>query len=62
MANSLPQSIVPFLAPVLLVLGGYTLFFLCLAALGVLGALAVLRVPEIGQEAGAPGVVPITRD
>jgi len=62
MANSLPQSIVPFLAPVLLMLGGYTLFFLFLAALGVLGAIAVLRVPEIGQEAGGARVAPVTRD
>ena len=50
MANSLPQSIVPFIAPVLLAIGGYTAFFAFLAALGVLGALAVMRVPEIGQE------------
>ncbi|PJJ72985.1 MFS transporter [Diaminobutyricimonas aerilata] len=60
-ANSLPQSVVPFLAPVLLMLGGYTLFFGFLAVLGVLGAVAVLRVPEIGQEHGAPGVAPLTR-
>lgn len=62
MANSLPQSVVPFLAPLLLVLGGYTLFFIFLAALGVLGAIAVLRVPEIGQEAGSARVAPVTRD
>lgn len=61
MANSLPQSVVPFLAPVLLALGGYTLFFIFLGALGVLGAIAVLRVPEIGQEAGSARVAPITR-
>lgn len=61
MANSLPQSIVPFLAPVLLVIGGYTLFFIFLAVLGLLGAVAVLRVPEIGQEAGEGGAAPVTR-
>lgn len=62
MANSLPQSIVPFLAPVLLMLGGYTLFFLFLAALGVLGAIAVLRVPEIGQETGGTRATPVTHN
>lgn len=60
-ANSLPQSVVPFIAPLLLLLGGYTLFFVFLAVLGVLGAVAVLRVPEIGQENGTASVAPLTR-
>lgn len=61
-ANSLPQSLVPFFAPLLLALGGYTALFATLAICAVLGALAVLRVPEIGQEHSTSRfVVPITR-
>jgi MFS family permease len=61
-ANSLPQSVVPFIAPALLAIGGYSVLFGFLAALGLLGALAVIRVPEIGQEQGGPNrVAPLTR-
>lgn len=60
-ANSLPQSIVPFIAPLLLAIGSYTALFLFLAVLGVLGALAVLRVPEIGNEHGGSRAAVITR-
>jgi MFS family permease len=60
-ANSLPQSIVPFIAPVLLAVGGYTAFFAFLALLGIAGALAVLKVPEIGQESGGRFVAPLIR-
>ncbi|MBP2335594.1 MFS family permease [Saccharothrix coeruleofusca] len=60
-ANTLPQSLVPLAAPLLLGLGGYTAFFGFLALLGIAGALAVRRVPEIGQEGGAPGVAPLRR-
>jgi MFS family permease len=62
MANSLPQSIVPFIAPVLLAIGSYTAFFAFLALLGILGAIAVLKVPEIGQEAGGRFVAPLVRE
>ncbi|MCS7481984.1 MFS transporter [Umezawaea endophytica] len=61
-ANMLPQSLVPLSAPLLLGLGGYTAFFGFLALLGIAGALAVRRVPEIGQEGGAPGVAPLRRE
>ncbi|ACU38236.1 MFS transporter [Actinosynnema mirum] len=60
-ANMLPQSLVPLVAPLLLALGGYTAFFGFLALLGIAGALAVRRVPEVGQEGGAPGVAPLRR-
>lgn len=60
-ANSLPQSLVPFVAPLLLAIGSYTALFLFLAALGVFGALAVLRVPEIGKEHGGSRAAVITR-
>ena len=60
MASALPASFVPFIAPALLWLGGYTAFYLMLAALGLVGAIAVLRIPEIGQE-GDPRFAPITR-
>ncbi|WP_306204612.1 MFS transporter [Actinoplanes sp. RD1] len=61
-ANSLPQSVVPFVAPLLLAIGGYTALFGFLALLGVLGAVSVRRVPEIGQEHDESGrTAPITR-
>jgi MFS family permease len=47
-ANSLPQSIVPFIAPPLLALGGYGGLFTFLGVLGLLGVAAVTRVPEVG--------------
>lgn len=60
MANTIPQSFVPFIAPALLALGGFTALYLALAALAVLGALAVLRLPELGRE-GDPRWALITR-
>ncbi|MBM2622713.1 MFS transporter [Actinoplanes sp. LDG1-06] len=61
-ANSLPQSVVPFVAPLLLAIGGYSALFGFLAVLGLLGAASVLRVPEIGQENDENGrTAPITR-
>lgn len=48
-ANALPQSIVPFIAPPLLALGGYEALFGFLAILGLLGVAAVTRVPEVGE-------------
>jgi len=60
MAGLLPQSIVPFIAPALIALGGYTAFYLVLGAAALLGALAVLRIPEIGRETD-PRFAPITR-
>lgn len=60
MANTLPQSFVPFIAPFLLGLGGYTALYLVLAVLGVVGAVFVLRLPELGRE-GDPRWAVITR-
>ncbi len=61
-ANSLPQSLVPFLAPALLAMGGYPALFCTLAVLAMMGAIVAVRVPEIGQEhGGPPHVAPITR-
>jgi MFS family permease len=59
-ASTLPATFVPFIAPGLLALGGFTAFYLVLAALGLAGAIAVLRIPEIGRE-GDPRFAPITR-
>lgn len=50
LASGLPASIVPFVGAGLLGLGGFPLVYLLLAGLGLLGALTVLRVPEIGRE------------
>lgn len=60
MANTIPQSFVPFIAPFLLGVGGFAALYVALAALAVLGALAVLRLPEIGRE-GDPRWAVITR-
>jgi MFS family permease len=60
-AVALPQSLVPFAAPALLALGGYPALYLTLAALGVLGAVAILRVPEVGRELTPGRAAPITR-
>jgi MFS family permease len=60
MANTLPQSFVPFIAPVLLLIGSYSALYLTLAALAVAGALLVLRLPELGNE-GNPRWALITR-
>jgi MFS family permease len=60
MANTLPQSFVPLIAPAMLALGGFSALYILLAVLGVLGALAVLRLPEIGNE-GDPRWAVITR-
>ncbi len=60
MASALPASFVPFIAPALLSLGGYSAFYIMLAVLGLLGAIACVRIPEIGQE-GDPRFAPITR-
>lgn len=59
MANTIPQSFVPFIAPALLALGGYPALYLFLALLGLAGAWLVRRLPELGHE-GEPGFAPIT--
>lgn len=60
MANTIPQSFVPFIAPFLLAIGSFTALYLVLAVLGVIGALLVLRLPELGRE-GDPRWALITR-
>ncbi|MDF2443996.1 MAG: hypothetical protein JWR01_2199 [Subtercola sp.] len=59
-ASSLPGSIVPFAAPLLIGVGGFPAFYFTLALLAVIGALLVLRLPEIGRE-GDPRWALITR-
>ncbi|SEP38418.1 Na+/melibiose symporter [Amycolatopsis saalfeldensis] len=46
-AGTLPQSLVPFVAPVLLSAGGFPALYLTLGVLALLGAVAILRVPEM---------------
>lgn len=60
-ANTVPQSFVPFIAPALLALGGFNALYLTLAAFALAGALAVSRLPELGRE-GDPRYAAITRD
>jgi MFS family permease len=61
MANTLPQSFVPFIAPLLLALGGFAALYVTLAVLGIIGAMFVLRLPELGRE-GDPRWAQITRE
>lgn len=61
MANTLPQSFVPFIAPLLLSIGGFGMLYVTLAVFGIVGALFVLRLPELGRE-GDPRWAVITRE
>ncbi|GAB3598617.1 MFS transporter [Microbacterium tumbae] len=61
MANTLPQSFVPFIAPLLLGIGGFSALYVTLAVIGIVGALLVLRLPEIGRE-GDPRWAQISRE
>ncbi|MDQ8737023.1 MFS transporter [Paenibacillus sp. LHD-38] len=49
-ANALPQSIVPAIAPLLLALGGWSFFYIVLAVCVVVGMLAIKPLPEVGQQ------------
>lgn len=60
MANTLPQSFVPFIAPLLLGIGSFYALYLTLAVIALLGAAAVFRLPELGRE-GDPRWAVITR-
>ncbi|MBB3113902.1 MFS family permease [Paenibacillus phyllosphaerae] len=57
-ANALPQSIVPAIAPVLLAIGGWSFFYIILAACVVAGAFAVRPLPEVGGEARRDAAAP----
>jgi Major Facilitator Superfamily. len=46
-ANTLPQSIVPFFAPLLLSIGSWAFYFCVLAIFGLFSALAVIPIPEM---------------
>jgi MFS family permease len=60
LANTLPASVVPFIAPLFLLLGGYTALYASLAVFAVVGAILVTRLPELGHE-GDPRWALITR-
>ncbi len=55
LAGTIPGSAIPFVAPLLLSIGGFTLLYLLLAALGVIGAALVLRLPELEKRATHDG-------
>jgi MFS family permease len=59
-ANTLPQSFVPFIAPIMLGIGGFPALYILLAVFGIAGAFAVVRIPELGRE-GDPRWAQITR-
>jgi hypothetical protein len=48
-ANALPQSIVPAIAPLLLHIGGWTFFYLSLSMCIVLSIVALKPLPEVGK-------------
>jgi MFS family permease len=60
LASTLPSAFVPFIAPLFLLLGGYTLLYVAIAVLGLVGAALVLRLPEMGHE-GDPRWAAITK-
>jgi len=47
MANALPQSLAPAVAPVFLAIGGYPLLFIAGAVVGIVGALLVTRIRSV---------------
>jgi len=49
-ANTIPQSIVPFVGPSLLAIGSWPFFFGSLAVGGVLSALCVIPIPEMSPK------------
>ncbi|MFD0616242.1 MFS transporter [Paenibacillus sp. GCM10027629] len=53
-ANALPQSIVPAIAPLLLTIGGWSFFYIALATCLLASILATKPLPEIGEPFG-PG-------
>jgi hypothetical protein len=60
LASTLPSAFVPAIAPLFLLLGGYTLLYVAIAVLGLIGAVLVLRLPELGHE-GDPRWALLTR-
>ncbi|WP_326550308.1 MFS transporter [Micromonospora sp. NBC_01813] len=50
LAGTLPSALVPLAAAVLLPIGGYDLFYGAMTVVGLLGVLAVSKVPEMGRE------------
>ncbi|GLX70947.1 MFS transporter [Paenibacillus glycanilyticus] len=50
-ANALPQSIVPAIAPVLLAIGGWSFFYVFLALCVAAGVLALKPLPEVAKSA-----------
>lgn len=61
LAGTIPSSVVPFVAPLLLQVGGFTTLYLTLSVFGVIGGLLVLRLPELGRE-GDPRWALLTKE
>ncbi len=49
-ANTIPQSIIPFIAPTLLAIGGWGFLFGSLSIFAALSALAVIPIPEMSPK------------
>lgn len=59
-ASTLPGVVVPLIGLTLIPVAGYVPFFIAMAVIGVVGAIIVIRVPDIGRE-GNPRWALITR-
>ncbi|SHO52467.1 MFS transporter [Anaerocolumna xylanovorans] len=49
-ANCLPQSLVPAIAPLLLSVGGWNFFYIFLALMPIIGIFTIRPIPEVGHK------------
>jgi MFS family permease len=49
-ANCIPQSLVPAIAPLVLAIGGWNFFFISLVMMPIVGMLTILPIPEVGHK------------
>jgi MFS family permease len=49
-ANTLPQSLVPAIAPLLLSIGGWTFFYIFLALMPIICIFTILPIPDVGHK------------
>jgi len=52
-ANTLPQSLIPALAPVFLNIGGWNFFYLSLVVFVLLSMLTLRKLPEVGEKSSS---------
>jgi MFS family permease len=49
-ANTLPQSLVPAIAPLLLSIGGWTFFYIFLALMPIICIFTIMPIPDVGHK------------